>query len=159
MKALLDWVDERTGAKKLLHEALFENVPGGARWRYVWGSTLVFTFVVQVITGVFLWMQYSPSAQTAASKPPSSPRSSALLRAVATQSQPASAQVRAVRSTMFCDRSVASTWPAGPTALAIAVVTSPLPQAASITRSPGLMLAIRRSVCCAGASGRRHPSS
>jgi ubiquinol-cytochrome c reductase cytochrome b subunit len=65
MKSLFDWVDQRTGAKKLLHEALFENVPGGARWRYVWGSTLVFCFSVQVITGLFLWLAYSPSSQTA----------------------------------------------------------------------------------------------
>jgi ubiquinol-cytochrome c reductase cytochrome b subunit len=65
MKALLDWVDHRTGSKKLLHEALFENVPGGARWRYVWGSTLTFCFAVQVVTGLFLWLAYSPSSQTA----------------------------------------------------------------------------------------------
>ncbi len=63
--ALYDWLDNRTGCKKLLHEALYENVPGGSRWRYVWGSTLTFAFMVQVITGVFLWMAYSPSSQTA----------------------------------------------------------------------------------------------
>jgi ubiquinol-cytochrome c reductase cytochrome b subunit len=62
---LLDWLDDRTGCRALLHEALYERIPGGARWRYVWGSTLVFTFAVQVVTGVFLWMAYSPSAQTA----------------------------------------------------------------------------------------------
>jgi len=65
MKALLDWLDSRTGAKALMHEALYEKVPGGARWRYVWGSTLTFALVVQFITGVFLWMAYSPSSQTA----------------------------------------------------------------------------------------------
>ena len=65
MKAMLDWLDHRTGYKKLLHETLFENVPGGARWRYVWGSTLTFCFAVQVITGLFLWLAYSPSSQTA----------------------------------------------------------------------------------------------
>src|SRR3954467_1359158 len=62
---LLGWLDQRTGYRKLLHEALFENVPGGARWRYVWGSTLTFTLAVQFITGMFLWMSYSPSSQTA----------------------------------------------------------------------------------------------
>ncbi|HTU27415.1 MAG TPA: cytochrome b N-terminal domain-containing protein, partial [Pirellulales bacterium] len=62
---LLDWLDQRTGCRHLLHEALYERVPGGARWRYVWGSTLMFTFSVQLITGLFLWMAYSPSAQTA----------------------------------------------------------------------------------------------
>ena len=65
MNSLFNWIDQRTGARKLLHEALFENVPGGARWRYVWGSTLVFCFTVQVITGLFLWIAYSPGSQTA----------------------------------------------------------------------------------------------
>src|SRR5438067_11271688 len=65
MKSVRLWLDERTGYKKIVHEALYENVPGGARWRYVWGSTLTFTLVVQFITGIFLWMAYSPSSQTA----------------------------------------------------------------------------------------------
>jgi ubiquinol-cytochrome c reductase cytochrome b subunit len=65
VQAALAWLDNRTGYKKLLHEGLYENVPGGSRWRYVWGSTLSFTFMVQVITGIFLWMAYSPSSQTA----------------------------------------------------------------------------------------------
>lgn len=65
MKVLLDWLDHRTGYRKLTHEALFENVPGGSRWRYVWGSTLSFTLAIQFITGIFLWMAYSPSSQTA----------------------------------------------------------------------------------------------
>lgn len=65
MKPALDWLEQRTGYKRLLHEALFENVPGGARWRYVWGSTLVFCFAIQIVTGIFLWLAYSPSSQTA----------------------------------------------------------------------------------------------
>jgi ubiquinol-cytochrome c reductase cytochrome b subunit len=65
MKPETNWLDQRTGYKRLLHESLFENVPGGARWRYVWGSTLTFCFVLQVITGCFLWLAYSPSSQTA----------------------------------------------------------------------------------------------
>ncbi len=59
------WLDDRTGYRDIVHWLLAENVPGGARWRYVWGSTLVFTFAVQVITGLALWVAYSPSAQTA----------------------------------------------------------------------------------------------
>src|SRR5262245_11278789 len=65
MKSLLGCLDQRTGYKQVLHHALYENVPGGARWRYVWGSTLTFCLVVQFITGIFLWMSYSPSSQTA----------------------------------------------------------------------------------------------
>jgi ubiquinol-cytochrome c reductase cytochrome b subunit len=65
ISSLLNWLDDRTGYRDIVREALYEDVPGGSRWRYVWGSTLVFTFSVQVITGIFLWMSYSPSAQTA----------------------------------------------------------------------------------------------
>jgi len=65
MKALYDWLDRRTGCRAIVHSALYENVPGGARWRYVWGSTLTFALAVQFITGIFLWMAYSPSSQTA----------------------------------------------------------------------------------------------
>jgi ubiquinol-cytochrome c reductase cytochrome b subunit len=65
MRSLFDWLDNRAGVRKLAREALYENVPGGARWRYVWGSTLTFAIGVQFITGIFLWMGYSPSAQTA----------------------------------------------------------------------------------------------
>ncbi|MEX2091692.1 MAG: cytochrome b N-terminal domain-containing protein [Pirellulales bacterium] len=65
MSRFLVWLDDRTGYRGLVHDALFEHIPGGARWRYVWGSTLVFAFVVQIVTGVILWSAYSPSAQTA----------------------------------------------------------------------------------------------
>lgn len=64
-KSLLAWIDHRTGSHKIAREALFENIPGGARWRYVWGSTLTFALIVQFITGIALWMSYSPSSQTA----------------------------------------------------------------------------------------------
>ena len=65
MKSLFDWLDQRTGYRHLTREALFENIPGGSRWRYVWGSTLTFTLAIQFITGIALWMAYSPSSQTA----------------------------------------------------------------------------------------------
>jgi ubiquinol-cytochrome c reductase cytochrome b subunit len=65
MKSFIAWFDKRTGIIDLTREALFENIPGGSRWRYVWGSTLTFTLFIQFVTGIFLWMAYSPSAQTA----------------------------------------------------------------------------------------------
>jgi len=65
MKALFDWLDARTGYRGLARLALHEHVPGGARWRYVWGSTLTFAIAVQFITGIVLWMNYSAGAQSA----------------------------------------------------------------------------------------------
>ena len=65
MNRFLDWLDDRSGIRGIVKEALYEKVPGGARWRYVWGSCLTFAFFTQVVTGTLLWMSYSPSAQTA----------------------------------------------------------------------------------------------
>lgn len=65
MKRIVHWLDKRTGCKRLLQVLLEEPVPGGARWRYVWGSALLFTFFVLGVTGFFLWAAYSPSSQTA----------------------------------------------------------------------------------------------
>ena len=65
MKGIMDWIDDRSGIRGLVKEALYEKVPGGARWRYVWGSCLTFVFFTQVVTGTLLWMFYSPSTQTA----------------------------------------------------------------------------------------------
>jgi len=65
MFKLIDWFNDRTGVKRIMHEALYENIPFGARLRYASGSMLVFAFVTQMITGIFLWMAYSPSSQTA----------------------------------------------------------------------------------------------
>ena len=49
----------------LLHESLDEPIPGGAKWVYIFGSGLLFLFVSQVITGVFLALYYVPSADHA----------------------------------------------------------------------------------------------
>ncbi len=65
MSALSNWLDDRTGYRSLMRDALYERVPGGARWRYVWGSTLVTTFFVQMVTGFFLWAAYSANARGA----------------------------------------------------------------------------------------------
>ena len=65
MSRFADWLDDRTGYRALVHGALYEHIPGGARWRYVWGSTLTFCFFIQLVTGLVLWAAYSPSRQTA----------------------------------------------------------------------------------------------
>jgi ubiquinol-cytochrome c reductase cytochrome b subunit len=64
-RKLSDWLDDRTGYRDFVNEALYENIPGGSRWIYITGSMLVFAFVTQLVTGVFLWMFYSASSQNA----------------------------------------------------------------------------------------------
>lgn len=60
-----DWLEQRLGWRKLMHEALDEPVPGGSRWAYVFGSGLLFLFVSQAITGIFLSLYYVPSVDHA----------------------------------------------------------------------------------------------
>jgi len=59
------WLNHRTGLDALLRTALYEPIPGGARLAYVFGSGLLFIFISQVITGVFLALYYVPSADHA----------------------------------------------------------------------------------------------
>src|ERR1700756_3923225 len=62
---LWEWLNRRTGLDNLLRSALDEPIPGGARFAYVFGSGLLFIFISQVITGVFLALYYVPSADHA----------------------------------------------------------------------------------------------
>lgn len=62
---LIHWNERRTGLNTLLHHALDEPIPGGAKLAYVFGSGLLFLFISQVVTGVFLAMYYVPSADHA----------------------------------------------------------------------------------------------
>src|SRR5918994_1764728 len=65
IQSFRNWLNHRVGLTDLVQHALYEPIPGGARFRYVTGSVLVFAFATQVITGLILWMAYSPSSQTA----------------------------------------------------------------------------------------------
>jgi len=65
LSRLIHWNEVRTGLNSLLHHALDEPIPGGAKLAYVFGSGLLFLFISQVITGVFLALYYVPSADHA----------------------------------------------------------------------------------------------
>src|SRR5260370_11818876 len=62
---LWGWLNRRTGLDALLRTALYEPIPGGARLAYVFGSGLLFIFISQVVTGIFLALYYVPSADHA----------------------------------------------------------------------------------------------
>jgi ubiquinol-cytochrome c reductase cytochrome b subunit len=63
--SLFNWLDHRTGYRQLVAAMLLEEIPGGARWRYVWGSTLAFVFSLQLVTGLLLMTAYSPGDTSA----------------------------------------------------------------------------------------------
>ena len=65
IEKVYDFVDERVGLKLLTAKMLNEAVPGGSRWAYVFGSVLLFIFIMQALTGVLLMLYYVPTADHA----------------------------------------------------------------------------------------------
>ena len=65
LERFYEWMDQRTGMRGIMREALDEPIPGGASWFYVFGSGLLFLFLSQFITGIFLALNYSPTADYA----------------------------------------------------------------------------------------------
>lgn len=58
---LYQWLDERVKLTPVRIKLLEEPIPGGASWIYVFGSVTLFLFVLQLISGMFLSIYYSPS--------------------------------------------------------------------------------------------------
>jgi ubiquinol-cytochrome c reductase cytochrome b subunit len=56
---------QRTGWTMLKQALFLEPLPGGSRWAAAFGSLLLFAFMLQVITGILLSMNYAPSVDTA----------------------------------------------------------------------------------------------
>ena len=65
MSRLTDWLDDRVGHRALLQAWFSDEVPGGARLRYVFGWVLLYLFVQQAVLGILLAFYYSPSASDA----------------------------------------------------------------------------------------------
>src|SRR3712207_2339665 len=57
----VDWVDERTSLSGPGRWMLFRKIPKGTNWFYTLGSSTMFAFLSQAVTGVFLAMYYDPS--------------------------------------------------------------------------------------------------
>lgn len=65
LRRAVDFLDDRTGFRRLVSRALDEEIQGGARWAYVFGSALGVLFLVQAVTGLLLMMTYAPSTDGA----------------------------------------------------------------------------------------------
>ena len=61
----LTWFDDRTSAPTLFNKVRGWSVPQSNPYARLIPAMVIFTFIVQVITGILLWTFYSPSAQTA----------------------------------------------------------------------------------------------
>jgi menaquinol-cytochrome c reductase cytochrome b subunit len=60
---VVDWIDERTSLSGGVRWMLFRKVPRGINWFYTLGSSTMFAFLNQAITGVFLAMFYEPDVR------------------------------------------------------------------------------------------------
>jgi ubiquinol-cytochrome c reductase cytochrome b subunit len=58
---IIDWIDERIGVRTIWETVASRPIPGGASWFYVLGSTLLFIFVLQMLSGIFLALYYVPT--------------------------------------------------------------------------------------------------
>jgi len=61
MTKLIDWIDERISIRTLWSAVANRPIPGGASWFYVLGSTLLFIFILQMLSGIFLALYYVPT--------------------------------------------------------------------------------------------------
>jgi quinol-cytochrome oxidoreductase complex cytochrome b subunit len=62
---MLNWIEKRTGFISLTKQLLTEDIPGGPKYWYVFGSATLFAMTIQIVTGIFLTFFYAPSAATA----------------------------------------------------------------------------------------------
>jgi ubiquinol-cytochrome c reductase cytochrome b subunit len=65
MKAICSWINDRTGLGDGWRWLATSPVPGRACFCKALPAAIVLTFCIQAVTGFFLWVYYSPSAQTA----------------------------------------------------------------------------------------------
>jgi quinol-cytochrome oxidoreductase complex cytochrome b subunit len=60
-RAAYRWFDERTGSTELVHKGLYEAVPEKGGWAYTLGSATLVLILLQLFTGIFLLLVYTPS--------------------------------------------------------------------------------------------------
>ena len=65
MNAILQCIDQRTGISAGCKYLASRRIPGKACPCHAWPAAILFTFLVQVITGVVVLMYYTPSVNAA----------------------------------------------------------------------------------------------
>jgi ubiquinol-cytochrome c reductase cytochrome b subunit len=65
VRAVIDWLDSRTGIRAGRRRLLDEELPAGVGWWFVTGSVLLMLLTVQLVTGVALTFYYVPSPEFA----------------------------------------------------------------------------------------------
>lgn len=63
-KRIGHWFDDRTGWSENILPIIKHPVPPNVGWSYVFGSAVLFCFVLQVLTGIALAFMYQPSVES-----------------------------------------------------------------------------------------------
>lgn len=61
MRKIIDWLEHRTGIETAVKDFLYEDIPASSGWHQIIGSVAVFSFLVQVFTGILLAFNYAPT--------------------------------------------------------------------------------------------------
>jgi ubiquinol-cytochrome c reductase cytochrome b subunit len=61
LKSALNWIDQRTGLISAIDYFLEEDIPASAGWHQVFGSVSLFAFLLQVVTGLLMAVNYAPT--------------------------------------------------------------------------------------------------
>ncbi|MDE0111011.1 MAG: cytochrome b N-terminal domain-containing protein [Albidovulum sp.] len=59
------WLHERLPIMTVIHAALMIPTPKNLNWMWIWGVTLMFCLVLQIVTGIILAMHYTPHVDMA----------------------------------------------------------------------------------------------
>lgn len=61
MRRIVDWLEHRTGIESLLKHFLYEDIPASSGWKQIFGSVALFSFLLQIATGILLAFNYAPT--------------------------------------------------------------------------------------------------
>ena len=61
MHKIIAWLEHRTGLETAIKNFLYEEIPASSGWHQIIGSMAVFSFLVQVFTGILLAVNYAPT--------------------------------------------------------------------------------------------------
>src|SRR6202050_1996089 len=61
LKPVLKWIDDRTGLISAIEYFFEEEIPASAGWHQVFGSVAMFAFLLQVVTGLLMAVNYAPT--------------------------------------------------------------------------------------------------
>ena len=64
MKLML-WIDARWPLSAMIRIGLDEEIPGGAKYAYVFGSAALIVFLLQIVTGIWQVFYYVPTLKEA----------------------------------------------------------------------------------------------